>query len=358
MRGKIYKIVSVFVFALSLFYVAFGKDDFSEEKVKEIQESSISSNNENEVEESEVVLSVIQEPTDGETKILAVEETEIQEPISRKELVINTSQCLWGTWRLTQKYSVGKGFQNCEDGDEMKNLEAIFLPDKIIFGDITEEVSYYASRLAGVYRGDDEEMQYAAGYPGITAELSGIKGNYVLEVDANFGENATVEYPDTLFTTVALISDEEMILRAGNARYKAVKIQDCEVEEDVGFKVWESVAEFAQGSWKITEAIGSRDDSKIDDGKIGNFVEVQIPYSGSDFLCRGYSLNDDRVKELADWLGIFDESSLMVSYELRGNVEWDEMIIRDEMHAIFVKGNVFYLAERVSLETPIYYQTF
>lgn len=373
MRGKIYKAAFILGLVLLLFYVAFGKDDFSEEKVKEIQESSIFSINEKELEESETeeierILSIIQEPTTNEsengvfeTETHAAEETEIQEPVSMKDSVINESQCLWGTWRLTQKFWGGTGFRDCENGDEMKNLEAIFLPDKMIFGDIAVEISYYSSRLAAVYRGDDKEIKHSAGYPGGDAELCGIMGNYVLEVDANFVDSpeiAAIGYPDTLFTRVALISDEEMILRAGNARYKAVKIQDCEVEEDAGFKVWESVAEFAQGSWKITEAIGSRDDSEIDDGKIGKFVEVSIPYSGSDFLCRGYSLNDDRVRELAEWLDIFDESSLMVSYELRGNVEWDEMIIKDKIHAFFVKGNVFYLAERVSSETPIYYQTF
>lgn len=312
-------------------------DTYSEITTEEIQAKSTTSETENAV---------------FETETQTVEETEIQEPASRKDPVINASQCLWGTWRLTQKFWGGTGFRDCEDGDEMKNLEATFLPDKIFFEDIAVEISHYSSRLAAVYRGDDEEIKLSAGYPEDDAELCGIKGNYVLEVDASFVDFHDIEavgYPNTLFTTVTLISDNEMILRAGRARYKAVKIQECEVEEDAGFKVWESVAEFAKGSWEITEAIGSRDDSEIDEGKIGKPVGIHIPYYGSDYLCRGYSLNDVRVRELAEWLDISDESSLMVSYELRGNVDWDEMIIKD---------NAYYLAERVSSETPIYYQSF
>jgi len=341
-REKIYKAVFVLGFASFLFYVALGKDAFSGEMAKEILESSMNFNREKELEESE-------------TEVSEMILSGIQEPVSRKDPVINASQCLWGTWRLTQKFWGGEGFLDCEDGDEMKDLEATFLPDKIIFGNTTAEVSKYASRLAGVYKGDDEELKYAAGYPVGDAKLCGIKGSYVLEVAASFDGNAIVNYPDSLFSRVTLISDEEMILFDGNARYKAVKIQDCEAEKDAGFKVWERVAEFAQGCWKITEAIGSRDDSEIEDGEIGKLVGVYI----INFLCcRGYSSNDDRVRELAEWLDISDKSSLVVIYELSGDFEWDEMIIRDEMHAIFIKGDAYYLAERESPENPIYYETF
>lgn len=154
MRGKIYKAAFILGLVLLLFYVAFGKDAFSEEMAKEIPESSIDFNNEKGLEESETeeierILSTVQESTTNETEngvfeteTHAAEEREIQEPVSMKDSVINESQCLWGTWRLTQKFWGGTGFRDCEDGDEMiikDKMHAFFIKGNLFY--LAERVS-------------------------------------------------------------------------------------------------------------------------------------------------------------------------------------------------------------------------
>ena len=257
--------------------------------------------------------------------------------LDKANYTINASQCLWGTWKITQSWFGGLGFQECKVEDEKKNMEITFLPRQCCFGDTAVQIDHYASRLIAV--SDESRYNY-----GESSRSLGMKGNYALEVWA-YDTEKEIFLP---FTHVVLISDREMIVFDGRLMHKAIKIEDQEVEEDIGFDVWE-IGDVCNGKWKIAEEISLKRDSEI---HVGDIVEVRVwcglRETGDVPYCRAFSLNDNGVKELARSFAISDNSSLMVCYEFAEDFGWDKMIVKDTMNVILVKGDAYYLAKRIS----------
>lgn len=329
-RKKMYRVATVLGFTILLLCFVFDREYFGEKISKEMQRIS-------------------EKPgSETETEISIVEEVETMAPENESGFIIDAPQCLWGTWRVTQMFWEGPGFEDCEDWDEMKNLEITFLPDKICFEGKTKEIYTYSSRLSAVYRGDKGDGVILPAYPESEADSYGIEGNYVLQIYLKSVMDSEEDFLPAYF--YRLISDDEMIVKNANLKHKAVKIKDIEVEEEVGFEVGEP-EDICNGTWEIVEEIEPGKDS-ID--CIGDVLDVRvwnengIERTGMISECRVFSSDNEKVKDIAEKCSIADRSSLVVYYRFADSVGWDGMIVKDPMNVILVKENAFYLAKRIS----------
>ena len=75
--------------------------------------------------------------------------------------------------------------------------------------------------------------------------------------------------------------------------------------------------------------------------------------------CRVFSVWDEEVYELAELIDTGD-NTYVGCFEFSEEYYWDEMIMKDGMTAILVKGNDLYWAERKSdpVEDGIYHELF
>lgn len=352
MWGKIYKAVFILGFASLIFYVVFCREEFQKGKPGDNLDGSIEFDSKKETEEPETevadtALSAVQESADEETETTAgILETEIL-PDSyegtkfryRKDYAMDASQCLWGTWKVTQRYFGEGGLQECEDGDEMKDMEITFLPDKILIEDmdIDEGIYEYEARLIAVYEGDE---YISARYSKKVGDLKGVKGSYVLEIMWRCKEGVVIQIP---LVRIEIIADDEIIIHRYKREYKAVKIEDVEIEEDkdMDFCMDRPDAGIANGEWLITEA-----NEKVFPGaKLG--TQVSIGTGNTDVVsCRAISLDGEGVKESAERLKITGGGSFIVYCKLGGGF-WDEMIVKDSRSAVFVKDGAFFQATRI-----------
>lgn len=355
MWGKIYKAVFILGFASLIFYVVFCREEFQKGKAGDNLDGGIALDSKKETEEPETetadtALSAVQESADEETESTAgILETETL-PNSlkgrkywyRKDYAMDASQCLWGTWKVTQRYFGEGGLRECEDGDEIKDMEITFLPDKIIIEDmdIDEELYEYEARLISVY---DGEEYISARYSKKVADLKGVKGSYVLEVTWWCREGGAILIQQLPLIKIGIIAQDEIIIQYYKREFKAVKIEDVEIgeDEDIDFYMGWPDAGIANGEWVITEA-----NEKVFPGaKAG--TKVSIGTGNTDVVsCRAVSLDDEGVKESAERLKITGGGSFIVYCKLGGGF-WDEMIVKDSRSAVFVKDGAFFQATRI-----------
>lgn len=355
MWEKIYKTVFILGFVSLLFYTAFAREELQKGKAGDNLDGGIALDSKKETEEPETegadtALSAVQESADEETEsTTGILETETL-PNSlkgrkygyRKDYAMDASQCLWGTWKVTQRYFGEGGLRKCEDGDEIKDMEITFLPDKIIIEDmdIDEELYEYEARLISVYEGEE---YISARYSKKVADLKGVKGSYVLEIMWRCKEGVVIQIQQIPLVRIEIIADDEIIIHRYKREYKAVKIEDMEIgeDEDIDFCMDRPDAGIANGEWLITEA-----NEKVFSGvKLG--TQVSIGTGNTDVVsCRAVSLDDEGVKESAERLKITGGGSFIMYCKLGGGF-WDEMIVKDSRNAVFVKDGAFFQATRI-----------
>ena len=136
-----------------------------------------------------------------------------------------------------------------------------------------------------------------------------------------------------------------MIIISGRVLYRAEKTREIEIAGDNPLLHTSSPNSMCYGAWEITGNV-MKDENEKNKKYIGEIFTTSKELNSFN-ACRVFSVWDEEVYELAELIDTGD-NTYVGCFEFSEEYYWDEMIMKDGMTAILVKGNDLYWAERKS----------
>lgn len=253
-------------------------------------------------------------------------------------------QCIWSEWKITEKYYGGAGWKECPDEDDSKNVYIQFFPDKIIYDGRVSEVSSYYNKFLAIK--DEDALLYDMRFKDL-----GFCGDYFFYFEPSY---ADIKQKTCPFSSFYLLNDKELIILSGRVLYKAEKTGEIESSKPLGTSSFNSMC---YGRWEITGNV-INDENATSKDYIGETLTTSKELN-SFTACRVFSVQNEEIYELVELMDI-GENTYIGCFEFSEDYCWDEMIMKDGMTAILVKGNNLYWVERKSdpVEDGIYQNPF
>ena len=253
-------------------------------------------------------------------------------------------QCIWSEWKITEKYYGGAGWKECPDEDDSKNVYIQFFPDKIIYDGRVSEVSSYYNKFLAIK--DEDALLYDMRFKDL-----GFCGDYFFYFEPSY---ADIKQKTCPFSSFYLLNDKELIILSGRVLYKAEKTGEIESSKPLGTSSFNSMC---YGLWEITGNV-INDENATNKDYIGETLTTSKELN-SFTACRVFSVQNEEIYELVELMDI-GENTYIGCFEFSEDYCWDEMIMKDGMTAILVKGNNLYWVERKSdpVEDGIYHELF